>query len=78
MYCIGTYHTSGGTAMLYQMDYLSPNWVTNICYLIPGGGLYSPTMVNIVKYGRDHDGRVRNSVYWQGYVRSAHDSFVLF
>jgi len=78
MLCIGTYYSDYGVAMLYQMDYCSPVWVTNICYQIPDSPrFYSPTMANIVLNARDHDGRRRDSTYWNSYVIGAHDSYVL-
>jgi hypothetical protein len=78
MLCIGTYYSDYGVAMLYQMDYCSSLWVTNICYLIPGSfRLYSPSMLNIETNARDHDGRKRDSTYWGQYVFYAHSSFVL-
>jgi hypothetical protein len=79
MLCIGTYYSDDGAAMLYQMDYCSPMWVTNICYLVPNSSrFYSPSMANIVLKARDHDGRQRDSTYWGSFVQFTHDSYVLY
>jgi hypothetical protein len=76
--CIGTYNSEYGTALLYQVDYLKSEWITNICYEVPGTKrLYSPTMAHITTYARDHDGRERNSMFWNTYVTYSHDSYVL-
>jgi hypothetical protein len=78
MLCIGIYFTDYGSAVLYKLDYMSPGWVTNVCYKNPiTGSLYSPTMANIVQNARDHDGQKRDSVFWNKYVSQAHDSYVL-
>jgi len=78
MHCIGTYYSDYGVAMLYQLDYCSPNWVTNVCFVVPGHNrFYSPSMANITLNARDHDGRQRDSTYWSQYVFDTHSSFVL-
>lgn len=78
MLCIGTYYGDYSVALLYQMDYCSHNWVTNICYQVPGSSrFYSPSMANIALNARDHDGQKRDSNYWAMFVLTAHDSFVL-
>ena len=76
MLCIGTYFTNNGMVLLYKLDYKAHSWVTNICYKTSTGEFYSPNMLNLVLNARDHDGRQRDSIYWNGFVSDAHDSFV--
>lgn len=76
--CIGTYETSQGIALLYQVDAWNPGWVTNLCYEIPGTTrLYSPNMANIVLNSKDHNGQKRDSTYWNTFVLYSHMSYVL-
>jgi hypothetical protein len=54
---IGYYYSDEGMYNMYVMDYVAPNWVSNICYHNTRlGRYYSPSLANISKYGRSDSG----------------------
>lgn len=67
--CIGTYDTLNDTYLLYQVDYLNPQWFSNICYFDTIlQKFYSPNLVNIASNAKDIDGQKRDEYYWNQYI----------
>jgi len=68
MRCIGTYNISTNEFVLYQVSYVKPGWVSNICYYDTNTcRLYSPYLSNIALNGRDVDGQKKDELYWSRY-----------
>jgi hypothetical protein len=66
--CIGTYYALDNTYLLYQLNYLNPNWISNICYFdTTQQKYYSPNLANIAYNARDIDGQKRDEYYWTQY-----------
>lgn len=69
MRCIGTYYTHNYECMLYQVSYVKPSWISNLCYFDTyNNGLYSPNLRNLALNARDIEGVQRDEYYWARYV----------
>ena len=62
---IGFYYSPDGLFNLYAMDYVAPNWVSNICYYnYYTKSYYSPSLYHISKYGRTDAGQTLPAHVW--------------
>ena len=69
MRCIGTYNISSNVFLLYQMNYIKPGWISNICYYDTNtNSYYSSHLSNLALNGLDIDGGKRDEFYWSRYI----------